>query len=377
MKLLRALYYTFYIFMIKIIYVLRKSKLKEKDIWIISETETQFQDNGYAFFKYMRKNYPQKNVYYIIDKSTKNLSKLEKLGNILYFKSFKSIYYLFGATKILSTHGLWMLPQELGICRKLSKKMIKAEKVMLRHGIVALKAVAGAYNKKKFFLNDKSVANSKLEKEIIKTKLSYEDKEIILSGMPRLDELFDESFSETFRIFYMPTYRRNIKNEKEFVASEYYKKSKVFLEKILKINKKVKVDFYLHKEFQKYINHYTFDNNQIEVKKDYSTLKDSLKKCNVLVTDYSSICFDFLYMEKPIFFFLTDEEAYKIRETAYIDYDKYFKEIVCYNEDELIEKIKKVFYNQYDKKEILKLKETFFEYDDHNNCKRLYEELIK
>ena len=349
--------------------------MKNKDIWIISETENQFQDNGFTFFKYMRRNYPQKNVYYVIDKKVQDLKKLEIYGNILYFNSFKSIYYLFGATKIISTHGIWMLPQELGIFRKQSKKMLKAEKIMLQHGITALKNVGNAYNKNKFFLNNKFIVSSKLEKEIIKKYLDYEEENIVLSGMPRLDELKDESNKEEFKILYMPTYRKNIKTEKEFLISDFYIKSKSFLENIIKLDSKIKIDFYLHKEFQKYIKYYQIDNKNIEIKKNYLTLKGSLKKCNLLITDFSSVCFDFLFMGKPILFYLMDEEAYKVKKNSYMDYDKYFKSIAFSKEEELIKEIKKIINNEINKYKFLKLKKVFFEYDDNKNCERLYKEI--
>ncbi len=314
-------------------------------------------------------------MYYIIDKNTEKLDILENYGNILYFNSFKSIYYLFGATKIISTHGIRMLPQELGIFRKQSKKMLKAEKVMLQHGIIALKNVGKVYNKNRFFLNDKFVVSSKLEKEIVKKYLEYKEENIILSGICRLDELKDESNKKEFKIFYMPTYRKNIKTKEEFLISDFYIKSKSFLENVIKLDSKIKIDFYLHKEFQKYIKYYQLDSENIEIKKNYLTIKESLKKCNILITDYSSICFDFLFMEKPILFYLMDEEAYEVKENSYIDYDKYFKNIAFFKEEEIIKKIESIFYNKVDSHEFLVLKHIFFEYSDYKNCERLYKSL--
>ena len=85
----------------KIEYFYNKKKLKEKEIWIISETENQAQDNGYYFFKYMRERFPEKNIYYVIGKEAPNIKDIKNVGNILYLGEYKTALYILAAKYIL------------------------------------------------------------------------------------------------------------------------------------------------------------------------------------------------------------------------------------------------------------------------------------
>lgn len=368
---MKVLLNTLKVSFIKIIYLLTNKRNKDRDIWIISETENQFQDNGFAFFKYIRENYPQKEVYYIIDKKTRNIEELEKLGNILYFKSLKSIYYLFLAKKILSTHGIWMLPQEFGIFRKHSKKCIKAEKIMLQHGVTALKDVTAAYNKKSFFLNDKFIVNSETEKKILIKCLGYDNQNIIISGFPRYDRLEDLRNLEKYKILYMPTYRKGIKNSDDFLNSKFYLNTKSLLEK-LSTNEKIEINFILHKEFKKYTKYYL--NKNIKFYYDYSSINELVNSSNLLITDYSSICFDFLFLEKPIIFYLSDSISEKtFKEAPYINSFEIFKAFIFKEQEQVCSIINDFIKNPNLKKaEIEQIRKIFFKYKDRRNCERLF-----
>ena len=44
-------------------------RLRDRDVWIITERQDQARDNGYVFFKYVREKYPKQKIVYIIEKS--------------------------------------------------------------------------------------------------------------------------------------------------------------------------------------------------------------------------------------------------------------------------------------------------------------------
>lgn len=47
-----------------------------------------------------------------------------------------------------------------------------------------------------------------------------------------------------------------------------------------------------------------------------------LAACDVLITDYSSVAFDFLLLERPIVYFMPDDERYRRRRNLYFDVDE-------------------------------------------------------
>jgi CDP-glycerol glycerophosphotransferase len=51
-------------------------------------------------------------------------------------------------------------------------------------------------------------------------------------------------------------------------------------------------------------------------------LNDVLPLCDVLVTDYSSVAFDYLLLDRPIVYFLPDHERYVGRRNLYFELDE-------------------------------------------------------
>ena len=77
-------------------------KIFKKNLWIISEMEHTARDNGYWFFKYMRENHPERNVYYPIQFDSPDYKKVAKLGNVIRHGSFKHHIYTWCAEADIS-----------------------------------------------------------------------------------------------------------------------------------------------------------------------------------------------------------------------------------------------------------------------------------
>ena len=369
----------------KVEYLLKKEKLKNRAIWIISETENQAQDNGYYFFKYLREKFPEKEIYYLIGKEAPRVKELEKLQNILYLGEYKSILYILSAKYILSTHGLWMLPSEFGLLRKFTKKMITAKKIWLGHGITAMKNGYAVYNKRRFSLNDFLVAGSEFEKNIFVEEYGYSEKEVLVTGFPRYDDM--ESDLNDKIILFMPTWRDKQDNlGEEFLKTEFYTKVMSLLrneelQSFLR-EKQVKIYLYLHENFQKYNSYfYNAENENIKViKNKEKNVKELLKMSSCLISDYSSVIFDFAYMNKPVISYQFDYEKYinSREEKPFVDIKTEIPAMVTESEKEIVEFLKDVVRRDFSPLENQqKCLKKYFKYTDDKNCKRLYEEILK
>jgi CDP-glycerol glycerophosphotransferase (TagB/SpsB family) len=96
----------------------------------------------------------------------------------------------------------------------------------------------------------------------------------------------------------------------------------------------------------------------------------------MLITDYSSVAWDILYMNKPILFFQFDVELFLDTSGSYMDMRKDLPGDRCETEDELLGLIDKYAANDLripDK--YARLRESFFTYTDKNNCRRITEEI--
>lgn len=69
---------------------------------------------------------------------------------------------------------------------------------------------------------------------------------------------------------------------------------------------------------------------------DYDNVNELCAAADMLVTDYSSICMDFVLMGKPVVFYAFDLDSYKGLRDFYFDYEDYVPGPVAKNEDELI-----------------------------------------
>ncbi len=75
---------------------------------------------------------------------------------------------------------------------------------------------------------------------------------------------------------------------------------------------------------------------------DFKSINDLTLISDVLITDYSSVCMDFVLLDKPCVFFAPDLDEYTSRRPFYYDYRSYVPGETVGNTQELIECIKNV-----------------------------------
>lgn len=95
--------------------------------------------------------------------------------------------------------------------------------------------------------------------------------------------------------------------------------------------------------------------------------------CDLLITDYSSVCMDFALLSKPCVFFAFDLEEYEKERSFYFDYESYVPGTVAKTFDEVINAIRNP---QNDEEKLRKFREFNFDYVDCNNTKRIFDRII-
>ena len=126
-----------------------------------------------------------------------------------------------------------------------------------------------------------------------------------------------------------------------------------------------------------------FDHNDYvewgDVTVPYSKL---FSESSLLLTDYSSTAFDFAYLRKPIIYTQFDAEQFfsgeHVYTKGYFDYERDGFGEVEYDLDSTVNRI--IEYMQGGcalKPEYRKRIDSFFAFDDKNNCKRVYEKIME
>ena len=187
----------------------------------------------------------------------------------------------------------------------------------------------------------------------------------------------------------MPTWRKWIQDSgaEAFVHSDYFKKYAGLLqnEKLIGAlkNNKVRLLFYMHPKFNEYMNeiiegtHLDADCCEL-ISFGEQPLNELIMSSKMLITDYSSVCWDFFYLGKPIMFYQFDYDLYMENHGSYIDMTKDLWGDRCLEEDELVNGIIDYIGNGFrEKAQFADMRSGLFAYLDHDNCRRTYEYLKK
>lgn len=386
-KILRLDSYISFFRIIKILWFslygrILNSELRKKDIWLIAERRDEARDNGFFLFKFIRENYPEINVYYVIDRNSSDYNKVTELGNVIEYRSSMHFLYYCFTTKLISTHIYGSAP-DTKIAKYIRKFLIVPQKfIFLQHGIIKDYLPNLTYGKALF---DLFVCGARPEYDYVKKEFGYSDNQVKYLGLARFDNLHNIKPEKI--ILLMPTFRKWLNNtgsiedvHTKFRASQYFKQynsllSSSTLHKILKVYD-LKLIFYPHYEMQKYINLFKENENVVIARKDKYDVQDLLIRSSILVTDYSSVYFDFAYMDKPVIYYHFDYEKYRGVHYAegYFSYENNGFGPICNEEEELLKMLEYYVKNNFiiDKKYASRIS-SFYELKDCSNAKRNFE----
>ena len=184
----------------------------------------------------------------------------------------------------------------------------------------------------------------------------------------------------------MPTWRSKIVDfsEEEFLKTDFYLYWKDVIEnkELLRMmrNCNFLIKFYLHSSFQKYSKLFKSNEYVKVILYDDETVQNLLIESKLLITDYSSVYFDFAYLNKPIIYYQFDENDYYSShyEKGYFDYRNNGFGDVCVNLNELLISVKKIIDNQFCIENKYKERiNQFFVFRDHDNCNRVFDSILK
>jgi len=366
----------FTVFFLIITIPLRFSK-KYKNLWIISERPNEARDNGYWLYKWILENKPGTNIRYILSRDSADYDKMPRKELIIEPNSARHYIYYILSSYAISTHMHGACPGK-SFCIPFLPFMRKKKNVFLQHGVTK--------NAVKFrSCLDVIIAVSEEEKELIeKTNKNYVGK-VYLGGFCRYDHLKDTSSAEKQKIILvMPTFRKWLRDigrlkdpDDAFKETEYYKRWNSVLnnKKISELLKKhnMRIIFFPHSEMQKLAHNFHTKDTNIKIGKpgEYD-IQDLLKQSSILLTDYSSVLFDYVYMGKTVIYYQFDKSDFFSKHYASSGKPYPFGDIFEDEKgfvDEIIETV--------DRKCVIKKKYAdeaahFYKFRDQKNCERVY-----
>ena len=347
------------------------------------------QDNGYYFFKYCMDHEEEKrqknHIYYVITKDAPDRKKLDAYqSHLVDFMSIRHMIYMIAAELLVSTdtrNHLYAMRQRGSILKRyLRKKPL----VFLQHGVTALKKVDFFYGKGKSGSCNLFVVTSDFEKKIVEDYFGYAEDEIVNSGFARWDVL--EAKSEGLReILIMPTWRAWLENVtlEEFKESDYFHNYMALLNSprfhsFLEKNDLL-ANFYLHSKFREFIQDFSVESDRIRlIVFGEEPANELMMRCKMLVTDYSSVCWDVFYLDKPVVFFQFDRDKYMEAHGSYLDMDRELFGDCAQDVDGLLTYMERCADDHFVvRPEYEKMQKSFYKYFDDQNSRRICDAIVK
>jgi len=375
--------YIFYLFFLPLWYLQLLIPRKRK-LWVFGAWYGQkYSDNSRALYEYMLDYHSEYKVIWI----TRNHAIYNKLLNenkpILMTNSLKGIITCLRASVAIigsDTNDLNRFClngiRQIWLWHGMPLKKILFDCMIINIKSKLVKILMPYY----YFLPNNTITSSDFFIPYLESAFNLKDNNILKTGLPRCDILFSQEtepvikeIRKTFKgckiIFYMPTFRTAIYDGKlfnpfssfDFDESIFFQKLEdnnfVFLYKPHFIDESVSVKF----DHNRFI--YIKDN-------DFDNLYLFLKDIDILMTDYSSVYFDFLVTKKPVILAPFDYEEYL--RTAREHYFDYFENI----EGNIIRSWKEI-YNLLDTGDFKIISDNtikkYCQYNNGNSCKKLFE----
>ena len=351
----------------------------KKDIWLIGERMNTYQDNGMYFFKYLQNTHPEIESYYVINRDCLDLVDSK---NVLVFNSLKHKLYFSAAKVYANSHYDAAYPRTC-LTQKRYRMASKTQNVFLQHGITCSN-VSQYYGKAASDIN-MFICAVPVEKIVAVRDFGYQDEEAPLTGFARFDGLNDANAKS--QILLMPTWRRSLQDYSngEFVASEYFKRLKVLLssEWLQEFLQKhdMCLKFAPHYAMTPYL--YLFEDlkdGRIDiVNTSQVSVQTLLKESALLITDVSSVQFDFAYMQKPIIYYQWDYD--EITKThlgkGYFNFENDGFGPICKTLDALKDTLESMGDTNWQMSaDYAQRVDAFFKYRDTKNCERIYNAIM-
>lgn len=359
----------------------------DRKIYLIFEKKcAKAQDNAYYLFKYCMDNdmesYLGRSIYYVITHDSPDRKKLEPYkDHVIIFGSIKHMIYMLASKLLISSdakaHG-YIYQYDRSI---IGQRMPNKSLVFLGHGVLALKRLNDSFLASRMNAILTTVT-SEMEADIVVNELGFKKHEAVVTGYARFDALQDQS-SEHREILIMPTHRSWLfgVDRETFTASEYYRRYMELLNspelgRMLEEND-LTANFYLHPSIMEHFDAFSTDIPRVKmIPYGQYSLDDLMMRCSLLVSDYSSVCWDLYYMGKPTVFYQYDVQEYLDTWGSYIDLEKDTPGNRADSLEQLLGYIRESIDNGFKLDEYWQSRrESTYKFTDKNNCRRICEVL--
>lgn len=371
------------------------SSNKEKPILLFGAfAGRRYDDNSASLFEYMTENEPDYDCYWVIRKDSldddKNERKIPYEEKIVNKDTIRGCILARKAAAFIYTHGRYDITE--------FKKTDTPNtlNIMLDHGFTSLKRTTmgilptGEPAAKDLLDWDLIVSGSEAEACIHNQQWCVPKEKIAMAGLARydrLDAIKKDVNANGLSILYMPTWREWNSKKISLTKTDFFTQIKYFLVDSglndYLFERGITLYIYVHMWMREFFAEFkkNFSLKSTRILDQGADLQKLLAGSSLFITDYSSVAWDFLYLDRPVLFYQFDIEKYIEKTGAYIDLKKDLFGPAAYCPLEASDWVKYFIENDYSteffRQKMDAGKKYAFAYCDGKNCSRISAEIKK
>lgn len=380
-------------FIYRILYWLTRPYFKNKRIWYMYDKMYKGGDSCEYIYRYCKDKKDGITRYYVIDKDTPDYRKMraDGLKPIKNKSLFAKMAFLNADIILITNANTFPFNGFTMDYSRFIRGFCNFQTMCLQHGLSVQKCAMAQQrvvdNTVRYFVASKyEIGNLEHHAynykgfDIIKPTgiarydglVSNDKKQILISPTWRMYNAMPVTSSEGEQRSYNPEYKHTV----------YFKiyNNLINNEKLIETAKKTgyKIKYLLHPILSAQACDYT-PNSEVEVIPSVGDLsyEKILTESSLMVTDYSGVQFDFAYMKKPLVYFHPSQLPAHYEDGCFF-YDTMGFGEICTESDQLVDLLCEYMQNGCKMKdEYIARVDDFYIYNDHNNCKRIYDEICE
>ncbi|MFD2922547.1 bifunctional glycosyltransferase/CDP-glycerol:glycerophosphate glycerophosphotransferase [Halobacillus naozhouensis] len=374
---------------VRLLYYAISPLLANQNIYLFMDRIDKADDNAEVLFRHVVNQDDGIKKYFVISKKSSDFERMKKYGKVIPYGTYYHKLMLMFTNKFISSHADEVIINPFQSMKVYYKDLLNYDYVFLQHGVTQ-NDLSGWLNKYQKNIKLFVCASPYEKNSIVNGKYGYTEKEVKLTGFPRHDRLIDKSNKQ---IVIMPTWRQNIASKLDnnfqrvynegFAHTEYFKMYNSLIndqELIRKAKEKnYSIKFVIHPSLKEQIQDFDEKDDIVEVvNPDDVTYNKLFNESSLMITDYSSVAFDFAYLRKPVIYFQFDQEEFHSGHfsSGYFEYENMGFGPVINTLPEIISEVKNYLDSDCKLPDNYRERiDEFFEHSDQNNSVRVYESI--
>lgn len=355
--------------------------LRKKNIIFINGHSDLFNGNIRVLYDEIKNNYNNYNliVYNKTDMSDKSNKSIKKI-----FKNIKKMYYILTANTIIVNDYISLFSK---IKVRNSTQLVQvwhAGGAFKKFGKDSLQNIKNENNMENCIAchsqYDKAIVSSEEIVDIYANAFGINRENVLPLGLARADKFYNEEQKKNIKNNFIKRYS-NILNKKVVLYAPTFRDGER-----KKFDLKLDLEYLYNNLPDEYIiitKMHPFIKNGVNVPFNLSNrimdlsfedIDDLMIVSDILITDYSSMIFEYAIMEKPMIFFAYDLPLYNNSLRGfYYDYEEFIPGPIVNNTEQIVDIIKE---NKWDFEKIKIFKKRFNGYDDGNATKRIVKNIL-